>query len=195
MPDGRQIPQFDSEGKKLKWNDLPDKPVSILLVPFSKDLALKVRAVSKEAALPIEAMSVELHDLGDGLLCGIDQQFHTTPTVKCLSCGHMFPFNPSMKAECPACHDKDEWFCTRCQEKREPFVVGDKTLCPDCSQRGTTTGLQRVKKFVISAGGMSYDFQHWIRSGNVEVRIANGKVSVHTRQPAQTEDPVPEPPQ
>lgn len=170
MPDGKKIPQFDSEGRKSLWHNLPDKPVAISLVPFEKDHALKVRTVSKTAALPINHPGIEVLDCGDGIVSGIDEQFHTQPTVKCLSCGHTFPFSPQMKAECPACHDHDDWFCADCQAKKEPLVVGNQVLCPDCKLQGKTRGLKRIMKFVISAGGTSYDFQHWIRTGGIEVR-------------------------
>lgn len=184
MPDGRRIPQFDDTGKKFPWHALPDKPSSITLVPFSKDLALKVRAVSKVAALSIEAMPVEVQDLGGGIVAGMDERRHTTPTVKCLSCGHTFPFDPSSKAECPACHDKDEWFCADCQQKKPvPLVLNNMVLCPDCKAAGKTRGLKRLKKFVISSDGMQYDFQRWIRTGNIELRITRGKISVHPYNP------------
>lgn len=178
MPDGTQIPQFDSSGKKFLWHNLPDKPVSITLVPFSEDLSRKVMAASRVAALPTNNPPTTLQDLGQGLLCGVDERFFTQQTVKCLSCGHQFPYNPASKAECPKCHTTDEWFCTQCQEMKRPLVVDKKLLCPDCKARGKTQGLKRIMKFQISAGGMSYDFQHWIRSPPVEVRVAHGEIII-----------------
>jgi len=195
LPDGRQIPQFDADGNKFAWNKLPDKPVAITLLPFSKNLALKVRAVAKVAALPIAALPVVVEDLGDGLLCGIDERFHTTPTVKCLSCGHTFPFNPSAKAECPACHDKDEWFCADCQANREPLVMEKLVLCPTCKANGKTRGLKRIMKFQISASSMQYDFQHWVRTGGMEFRVTRDRIIVRPYQKPQSTEQTTDNPQ
>jgi hypothetical protein len=44
-------------------------------------------------------------------------------------------------------------------------------------------------KFVISAGGMSYDFQHWVRTGGIEVRwkTDEGKFTVRPYTPPPSE--------
>ena len=187
LPDGRQIPQFGPDGKKFEWRDLPAQPTKITLVPFSKDLAAKVRAASKVAALPIDALPVEIEDLGGGLLAGMDERRYTTPTVTCQTCGHKFPFNPSSKAECPRCHDKDEWFCADCQTKKpDPLVVNNMVLCPDCKAMGKTRGLKRIRKFSISAEGGQFDFQRWVRTGSIEVRVTRDGVKVSPYKPPST---------
>lgn len=193
MPDGKQISQFDSEGHKFLWHNLPDKPVAIRLAPFTKDHALKVRTVAKAAALPIGHPGIEVLDCGGGLIAGIDERFLTQPTVKCLSCGHQFPFNPQMKAECPVCHDHDDFFCADCQANKTPLIEDNKALCPDCKLQGKTRGLKRIMKFVISAGSTSYDFQHWVRTGGIEVRwnTDKGEFTVRPSPAAPIEPPEP----
>ena len=189
LPDGRQIPQFDAAGKKFLWHDLPDKPVKITLVPFDKTSALKVRAVSKVAALPVANLPIEMDDLGGGLVSGIDERFHMQPTVKCLTCGHEFPYTPAGKAECPACHAHDDWFCADCQQNKEPLIINNQCICPSCKSQGRTRGLKRIKKFQISAQGTRYDFQHWIRSGDVEVRATRDGIKVSRYVPPPPSQP------
>ena len=193
LKDGQQIPQFDAEGHKFLWHNLPEAPVAITLVPFTRDLAIKVRSASQIAALPIEALPVTIYDLGGGLLAGIDERRHVIPSVKCLSCGHTWPFVPNSKAECPACHAHDDWFCPECQTNRDPWVFQNMILCETCKARGMTRGLKRIMKFEIIADGMKYDFQHWVRTGTdpvIEYRAIRDKIVVGPYRPPQaTPDP------
>ena len=186
MSNGSTVPQFDQNGRKMEWKNLPDKPTKIVLVPFSKDLALKVRSASRYAALETDAKPVELEDFGAGIMAGEDQRRYITPLITCTVCGHTWPFNPSAKAECPACHIKDEWFCTTCQAMREPLVVNNKYLCPSCKSQGLTRGLKRIMKFRITQSTL-FDTQYWIRAPPVEVRIMGGKTLIHAR-----DEPLPE---
>lgn len=174
MLDGKEFPQFSPTGEKLNWNKLPDKPVAITLMPFSKDLALNVRNISKVAALAIANKPIVVKDFGEGgLLCGMDERRHTTPSVKCNTCGHLFPFDPHGKAECPACHAKDDYFCPQCQENKPPIAhQGGGAICPDCLARGRTQGLKRIMKFSI-ASPTQYDFQRWVRVGKTPADVEN----------------------
>jgi len=165
LKDGRQIPQFDDGGNKFLWDKLPEDPVAVILKPFTKELAIRVRAASKVAALPIEALPLAVVNLGGGILVGIDERRHTTPTVRCITCGHTWPFQPNSKAECPSCHTTDDWFCPECQANREPMIYQNMILCPTCKAKGMTRGLKRIMKFEIIASGVQYDFQHWVRTG------------------------------
>jgi Zn finger protein HypA/HybF involved in hydrogenase expression len=218
LADGKEIPQFDFNGKKTEWKDLPSLPVKIALHPFSKDLASKVKAAGVQAlALPLPPVEMEdlnlfrpgddevldliltevdtlseasrevltrLRDLArrGGILSGRDERFYTQPTVKCLSCGHEWGFNPHARAECPSCKAHDDWFCAYCQENKEPLVIDNQCICPTCKSKGRTRGLKRIMKFKVFAGSPRYDFQPWIRSGGIEVRAAQGKIVIRKQQ-------------
>lgn len=177
LPDGREIPQFDESGQKFLWHNLPAKPTKIVLKPFDEALALKVRSASKVAAMPTANPPIDVDDLGDGLTAGMDERFHLIPSVKCLTCGALFPLIRNAKAECPVCHAHDDWFCADCQENKEPLVIDRKVLCPTCNAKGLTRGLKRIKKFQLFKG-VRYDFQRWVRTGNIEVRVTRDRIRV-----------------
>jgi len=185
LADGKEISQFDAAGKKTEWKDLPSIPVKIVLNPFTKDLAAKIRS-SGIVALPTSLPPIEMEDFGGGLLAGRDERLYTQPTVKCTVCGHEWGFTPQSKAECPACHAHDDWFCAYCQEMKEPLVIDSQCICPTCKSTGRTRGLKRIMKFKVFAGSPRYDFQHWVRSGGIEVRSAQGKIVVRPYSPPET---------
>lgn len=187
LPDGRRIAQFDATGRKLPWPDLPAMPVQVDLMPFSKEMAEQVRVTSKIAAIHQEGLPpVSLSDMGEGLIAGIDEQLFTQPTVECLTCGHEFPFDPSSKAECPACHARDEWFCADCQAVKIPLAIHGQVLCPTCKAQNKTRGLKRIMKFRVQTKAARYNFEHWIRSPPVEVRAIRGTVQVGLIPPSAT---------
>lgn len=199
MADGHVYSQFGADGTKLEWENLPGKPVKVALVPFTKQLALKVRSAAQIPALDIEAKPVELEDFGEGVMAGQDRRMHLTLLVQCITCGHTWPFNAASKAQCPKCGVKDEFFCTDCQANREPFVVKvpptenaparTMLLCPVCKSQGRTRGLKRIMKFKI-AGSKLYVTHYWIRSPPVEVRITDEGTITHPWR-----EPLPEIPQ
>jgi hypothetical protein len=129
--------------------------------------------------------------MGGGIVTGIDERTYLIPIVKCDSCGHQFYFDPELKAECPACHIQDEWFCAECQEIKGPLVKGDQRLCPTCKAQGRTRGLKRIMKFKVFQG-KRFDFQPWIRSGGVEVRVDHGKIKVGPYTPPTETQPAQE---
>jgi hypothetical protein len=176
MPDGKVASQFDSStGEKTQWRDLPDKPVQIELRPFTPELAALVQKTTKIAAIEPEdpSLPICMDDLGDGLLCGQDQRFHITQMAKCTVCGHTWPFTSGMRAECPICHVRDDWFCADCQSTKTPLVSDGKLLCPTCFLSGFTRGLKRIMKFMLFTT-KQFVTEYWIRSKGVEVRITDG---------------------
>jgi uncharacterized protein YlaI len=191
MPDGAVISQFKPTGEKVSWLDLPGKPQKIIMRQFTEELAEAVRGTSKLAAVPGNALPIFIENVGGaGLLAKRDERYITPmPTVQCIACKDVRPFDPNAKAKCGKCGATDKFFCADCQENKKQVLVVDippktpeelptqQLLCPDCKARGKTRGLKRISTFALISGKVEYETHSVVEIRPfLELRITDEKI-------------------
>lgn len=132
VADGNFFPQFDDAGYEHSWQSIDVKPEAVLFVPFTRELAAKVRAKGAQAEVadlpPIEILVAESVEW-----CR-PSFIRVIPHMVCGFCGAELP--EGVEAICPRCFASHHWYCDICDEFKDPVFRQQVAYCPDCDERG-----------------------------------------------------------
>lgn len=169
--DGREIAQFDENGKQRNWLDYLDCPVeTVRYVPFTTNMVKKLRTngVLAEAA-PLDIFIFEAN--GDKADIFTRNKLRIVSHNFCLSCKNAFD-SEEADPECPRCYAKNEWYCVQCKNiDTDPiFCDSGEVRCSVCEKTPSICGLTKIE-YIVEYCEELHEHFHVLKSGGKQYHI------------------------
>lgn len=137
------FPQFSEDGAEYEWQRVQVNPDTVLFLPFTEELAAKVRSKGTLAvASSLPPIEIPVIDPGSLRWCR-PSALRVIPHTTCQFCGA--ELDEGVEAVCPRCFATNHWYCDVCDEfKDKPkYDTKQNALCPDCA---VPRGLMRINQ-------------------------------------------------